>query len=412
MSTRKKDTQRFTDLLQKQIDNRITEDELLELHYLLELLDEHAQQQGLDQVNISRIGEENWPQERQQHVYGQIAEAIQVDQKSADQDAIAIPVKSKTPWLRRASLAASIVIMFALSFFAWNSWIRPNGTTLNDQIATEAEQDIYLQENNTSSLRLPNGRQIALDSNDHSALAASGLATLRDEQGNLYYRAQHAKENESGAADYFTFTSAKGRTTRLVLSDGTEVTLNSASSIRYPRAFSGTAREVQLLDGEAFFDVTHDASHPFLVKAKENIIKVLGTSFNVSAYADDEEVTTTLLDGAVHFSNGFHSLLLQPGEQVTAWKNQKKLFKKQVDVLEYTLWRDGFFMFDDQSVSSILTTVKRWYDIDEVSFLDTPSDKFSGTFKRTKSLKQLLKNMQKIGHFNYEITGRRIIIMN
>lgn len=387
------DVNRFEYLLKKQIEDQLAESEQRELNDLLLKVEPTIQQEVIDRMDIEGCTEAEWAEERRNKVY------FNIQQQIGNQT-------PKRQWYR--GLVAAAALLVALTGVAiWYS--STSDTSAKHALREKSTSDIYLVQEDLPSLSLPNGKTIILKESALDQLTAAGLKRMKSSQGEVYYQVV-AFDKEVENTEILTFRSAKGHTSRIVLADGSSVVLNSGSSLYYPQVFAQSKREVRL-EGEAFFDVAHDAKHPFFVQVKESNIKVLGTSFNVTAYPDDQEVVTTLLEGSVHFSNPFNSVYLKPGEQAIAWDNQTEISKKKVDARAISLWMDGFFYFDDQSVASILKVVKRWYDIGDIVIKDLPEQHFSGTFKRTKSLNQLLRNLQKLGSFNYQIKERRVTIM-
>ncbi len=386
------DKNRFEYLLKKQLTDQLAELEQEELNNLLLNLDAELQKEIIDRMDIEGQADVDWERARQDQVYANIQQKI-------------VHKGTIMPLFRTLAAAVLLIVLSGTAIWYWSTT-----NLLSEQTGRkDSAHDIYLAQDDLPSLSLSSGKTIVLTEDAQDQLAAAGLKRMKDEQGEVYYQTISSyKQDEK--AQYLTFRSAKGHTSRIVLADGSSVVLNSGSSLYYPQVFTQSSREVRL-EGEAFFDVAHDTKHPFFVQVKESRIKVLGTSFNVTAYPDDKEVVATLLEGSVHFSNPYNSVFLKPGEQAVARDNQTEISKKRVDASAISLWMDGFFYFEDQSVASILKVVKRWYDIEDIVIQDLPDQHFSGTFKRTKSLNQLLKNLQKLGSFNYQIKERRVTIM-
>lgn len=387
------DINRFEYLLRKQLESELSEPEQAEFDQLLLTIDPELQQAVIDRLDVQGDPHMVWETGRRTRIYDNI------------QQAIANENGRRTRYTGLVAAVALFVVLSAAAIWYWSD-LR---LSTQYQTAEKPVQDIYLVQEERSTLRLPDGKTIVLKDNDQKELTMAGLKRMIDQQGEEYYQAVAPGKPEQ-AVGFLTFRSAKGHTSRIVLADGSSVVLNSGSSLYYPRAFDPSKREVRL-EGEAFFDVAHDARHPFFVQVKGATIKVLGTSFNLTAYPDEKEVTATLVEGSVYFSNQHSSVYLKPGEQAIAQNNQTRISKKIVDAKAISLWREGYFYFEDQSVASILNAVKRWYDIAEINVQATPEERFSGTFKRTKSLNQLLRNLQKLGSFNYHINERRVTIM-
>src|SRR5690606_35237757 len=133
---------------------------------------------------------------------------------------------------------------------------------------------------------------------------------------------------------------------QLVLPDGTHVWLNTASAIHFPVAFTGNERHVTLI-GEAYFEVAHDATKPFKVTANGSTIRVLGTHFNVSAYADEPRVVATLLEGAVDVAGAGSRVVLKPGEQAIVDEETGRIWQEKADIQSVIAWKNGYFRFND-----------------------------------------------------------------
>ena len=186
--------------------------------------------------------------------------------------------------------------------------------------------------------------------------------------------------------------------------------MNSGSSLTYPRAFAGKERKVKL-SGEGYFDVAHNTEKPFYVEtANGPLIRVLGTAFNVSAYGEDRATTTTLVRGMVRLESKYQKIVLKPSEQVIANGNDAEMHKKRVQVDDFTSWKDGYFNFNEQSIQDILSKVRRWYNIEDIDYTYLPDETFTGTFKRTKSLKSLLEKLEKISNVKFQIKERRVVV--
>jgi ferric-dicitrate binding protein FerR (iron transport regulator) len=193
-----------------------------------------------------------------------------------------------------------------------------------------------------------------------------------------------------------------------VLADGTKVWLNAASSLRFPAAFAGKERIVEL-NGEGYFEVAKNASMPFHVRVHDMDVQVLGTHFNINAYTDETAMRTTLLEGSVQVSQGEQTQLLTPGQQAAASQNGQIQLADGVDVEEVMAWKNGMFQFQGADLETILRQAARWYDID-VEYKQRISDRFSGQISKNVNLSQLLKILELTGKVHFEIEGRKIIV--
>lgn len=200
----------------------------------------------------------------------------------------------------------------------------------------------------------------------------------------------------------------KGGTYQITLSDGTKVWLNAESTLKYPSRFSDTERIVEV-KGEAYFLVTKDAERPFKVLSRGQEIDVLGTAFNVTAYADEDVVTTTLVEGKIALNvaaNGTR-MSLKPNEQSILLGTD--ISKRKVDVRSYIAWKDGEFSFDNTPLADMLKQMSRWYGVDVIYEHEIPKERFSGAVSRNVSLQTILE-LLRISEVNYRIENNALII--
>ncbi len=195
-----------------------------------------------------------------------------------------------------------------------------------------------------------------------------------------------------------TMTTPKGGQYRVTLGDGTKVWLNAASSITYPTAFTGKKREVSIT-GEAYFEVSKNKEKPFIVKTSSDEITVLGTSFNINAYADEQSIKTSLLLGTVKIGNSF----LKPGE---GYQDGKIV---QTNVQQDIAWKNGKFNFKNLSLEQVMRQIARWYDVEPVYSNGIPEVKLGGGMDRSLTLVQVLEGLKSL-NVNCRLEGRKLII--
>lgn len=273
-------------------------------------------------------------------------------------------------------------------------------------------QSIVMPGKNTATLTLGNGRQILLDSVGKGLLATQGNTRLvKADSGSLAY------ETRGGAAEAMTYnilTTPRSGQFQLTLPDGTKVWLNNVSSLRYPTAFQGKDRRVELLTGEAFFDVAKDAARPFVVDVKDADVMVLGTSFNIMAYPDEGGSQTTLLSGAVAVKAGHSpslmSVRLKPDEQAQITPDGGVKILKDVPSADIVSWKDGFFYFERASFATVMRQLARWYDVDVVYQGKAPDMEFGGKIDRSLPLNDLLKFLDK-NQIHFRLEGRKLIVL-
>lgn len=196
-----------------------------------------------------------------------------------------------------------------------------------------------------------------------------------------------------------------GQMSKMTLSDGTHVWLNAGTTFEYPPDFNSKQRLVKL-DGEAQFKVAHNDKLPFVVKTESGIIKVLGTTFNVSSYEDDPELIVTLIEGKVTVENGNGDYLttLNPSQQLSVNKLSGKAKLKEVDTKFYSSWIDGKIVLEDTKLSDLTIILKRWYNVDiRLEGEGTGNIKISGTILKGKPLDLFLKILERMYGINYEL---------
>jgi ferric-dicitrate binding protein FerR (iron transport regulator) len=194
-----------------------------------------------------------------------------------------------------------------------------------------------------------------------------------------------------------------------MLSDGSKVWLNAASSLRFPASFAGKERKVELL-GEAYFEVAKNAAMPFKVKVNGMEVEVLGTHFNINSYENESTVRTTLLEGSVKINNNNSSSLLKPGQQAQVNKAGEIKIINNVDVEEAIAWKEGKFQFDRADIHDIMRQLARWYDVD-VEYKGSVSSHFGGTISRDVNLSQVLNMLHLTGEVKFQIEDRKVIVM-
>ena len=212
---------------------------------------------------------------------------------------------------------------------------------------------------------------------------------------------------------YNTINVPYGGTYTVELCDGTKVYLNSGTTLEFPSRFDGKVRSV-ILKGEAYFDVARNVSKPFVVEVDEMKVKVLGTSFNVKSYVDEPGVYTTLVEGSVAIlRDGQPEKKIKPGEQAYYNKGVGTLSIAEVDVNEFTPWKDGLFYFKDIALEEILRIVSRWYDL-EVFYMNQGAKSviYSGKLPMYSSVEDVLRKFEISGDVRFELKGRTLTVFD
>jgi transmembrane sensor len=256
-------------------------------------------------------------------------------------------------------------------------------------------------------LTLADGHSITLDSAANGGLAQQGNTKVIKLNGQIAYRNTGGAQSDD-AILFNTILTARGNQYQLTLSDGTKVWLNAASSLRFPTSFKGKERRVEVT-GEAYFEIAKNPAMPFKVQAGSGEIDVLGTHFNINAYADEPSVKTTLLEGAVAVKKANALQMLVPGQQAEFSPKGGIALSEDVDVARETAWKDGFFWFNNTDIHTLMRQVSRWYDV-EVEFQgNITDDGFTGKVPRSLPLSKLLNVLEQF-ELHFQIEGKKIIV--
>lgn len=260
--------------------------------------------------------------------------------------------------------------------------------------ATENKQQVQLITGSGTTIVLDTATQLR---------EADGTRITADKTGVSYQSVQ------TGNTPVFnTLVVPRGHTYKVVLADGTRVWLNAASRLRFPAAFFGNTREVELV-GEACFETTPMAAKPFLVKAGDVQITVLGTEFNINAYTN--KTLTTLVSGKVKVDAGALAKELSPGQQVIYREGSMTI--AHVDAEQFTAWKEGLLIFDNESLGDIMTRLGREYDY-TIQFENTAikQQRLSGNFEKSPSVAQVLTLLEQMAdiHFVIDQPTRTIMV--
>jgi len=316
--------------------------------------------------------------------------------------------RSRVRWWRYA-IAASVLLACAGAAF----WAHRHNTSPTPSSAPAIAAADIPPGGDRATLTLSDGRHIDLDSSANGVLTNQGNALVAKQQGRLAYN--KASSDEPVIATYNTLATPRAGQFEIILSDGTRVWLNNASSLRYPVLFTGSHREVEL-SGEAYFDVARDVAHPFRVHVINSAagsdggtIDVLGTGFNIMAYSDESTERTTLVNGSIRYAHADHSILLKPDEQsvVDAGGDIKTL--RDVNTDEITAWKNGYFHFDHTSLEETMRQLARWYDITVEYKGAIPPQEFMGKIQRTVPLSDVLRGLRN-DQVHFQLQGNHLIV--
>jgi Fe2+-dicitrate sensor, membrane component len=311
-------------------------------------------------------------------------------------------MKTMQRWMR----VAAIVMGVCLAGLAWFLLVKkPIQETAQHKSSPSYQTEIPAPANNRAVLILGDGSTIELDSAGNGMVAQQGSVSINKlGDGEIEYRG--ATTNIVGNN---TISLPKGsKPLKLILADGSRVWLNTASSITYPTAFTGTTRNVTI-NGEAYFEIKKHAARPFIVHYNGVQVKVLGTHFNVNSYADESASKVTLLEGSVQVLAGDKNNVLKPGQQARIDHHAIQVMP-EVDLEEVMAWKDGRFYFDGADIKTIMRQVEKWYNV-EVEYRADIRDSFVANISREENLSELLKVLQLTNLVHFKVAGNKVIVM-
>lgn len=297
--------------------------------------------------------------------------------------------------LRYFSVAASILFALSIALYLYYADNRPE-TVLVSKNGGDVPPG-----GNRATLTFADGSTIQLNENQ------AGIVIADDDLA--YDDGSQVFESSFRQSGYATLTTPRGGQYRVTLPDGSRVWLNASSSLKYPVQFSGNERKVEL-SGEAYFEVAQNSVQPFIVQSDRQTVQVLGTSFNVNAYTNEDVVTTTLVHGSIRLyaeqdSGGY---VLRPGEQ--ALLEDGRISTKQVDVQDYTAWKTGLIVLNEADLLGIIRQIERWYDVEFMLPELPPTEKVYGELRKDVNLSELLYSMHLNYGLNFTLEGRRVIV--
>ncbi|MBN8876741.1 MAG: FecR domain-containing protein [Sphingobacteriales bacterium] len=298
--------------------------------------------------------------------------------------------------IKVAVAAASIVLLFGLGYyFFFSNTNRPPKELVQAPVAKDVEAPRVTK----ATITLTNGQRISVDS--LTQLTQKNVALIKTADGQLVYSG-HTSE-----VAYNTVNNPRGsKVIDMTLADGTHFWLNAGSSITYPLSFTGTERKVSIT-GEAYFEVAHDASKPFIVSKGGTAIQVLGTHFNVNAYDDEASINVTLLEGSVKVIQGNNNRILKPGQQAQITNTITVV--NDADLEQVMAWKNGQFKFSRTDLKIVMREIGRWYDVDVNYEGNIPVQLYNVDVPRKVNVSEVLKGLEYTGaHFTIE--GKKITV--
>ncbi|WP_077400670.1 FecR family protein [Cellulophaga omnivescoria] len=319
---------------------------------------------------------------------GQILHNLKVEIKKSK--------RLKASMVYKYALAASLILFLTLGFLI--SYTSDSSNQNRNQI-----NSVIRPGKDKAILTLEDGREIELDEKE-SFKNKNAVSS----KGQLVYTTNVNNYSEAELLKYNYITVPRGGKFVLKLTDGTKVWLNSESQLKYPVSFKeGENRQVELVYGEAYFDVSPSTQHngsKFRVKNEQQLVEVLGTEFNIKAYKNETEILTTLVEGSIAMNNGSHTAILLPGEQSKLILGVNGFEVYRVDAADEVSWVEGKFSFTNRTLSEIVKVLSRWYNIEIlITDEDIKNIKFTGVLSRNESIIEILETIQITNNINYKV---------
>lgn len=355
---------------------------------------------------------ENWYAELGEGVFP--GEKVTLDTKQRVWSSVSSLLTPERPPVWKQLAAASIALLLLLGgIYTYRSYFLENERLVEKNIADE---DKIAPGGRVAVLTLSDGSKISLDDAGQGNLAVQGRANIvKLENGQIAY-SENGKSEDVGLN---VLQTPRGGQYAVTLADGTRVWLNAESSITYPTVFNGTERRVEIT-GEVYFEVSHREEQPFFVVSKHQELRVLGTHFNVEAYEDEGETKTTLLEGSVqvasvaaatHPASKNRGSILKPKQQAVIWAGDKSVEISDVNPEDIVAWKNGLFVFNSESMESVMRKIARWYDV-KVVYKDDEAKKefFGGSMSRFDHVSTVLEMLEKTGDVRFQVEGKTIVV--
>ncbi|AOW10786.1 FecR family protein [Flavobacterium gilvum] len=311
----------------------------------------------------------------------------------------------KRPWFKYVA-AAIVVSLMATTFFLKNKSISNEPIKISPEIVKSNIENIN-PGTDKATLTLGNGEVVVLE---------KGVSVkTQNAKSNGKEIVYDANKQDVSKVVYNYLTIPRGGQFTIQLSDGTKVWLNSESQLKFPVAFvEGKTRQVELVYGEAYFEVSPSTEHKgahFEVYNMKQKVEVVGTEFNIKAYKDEANIYTTLVKGKVNVEIESKKQKLVPNEQLNLDIKNNTSKIKTVDVYNEISWKDGVFAFKGKSLKEIMKVISRWYDVDVIfENKNLESVEFKGSLDKKQSLKEILSIMKSTTINNYEMKDKTLII--
>lgn len=389
----------WKELIEKYISNTCSREELKRLFQIIET------QQGREE--LTTILKNQWDNSNASSNEDDLELKFRSLMQNLKREApvVSIAKKSKvSQWKARIAAAVLIGTFFTGAYLVW----KPDhkNTVAKTETSIPGNGHEIAAGGNKAILTLADGSTIVLDNAKKGIVSTQGgTKVLKLNNGILSYDG----DSKTKTLLFNTISTPRGGQYQLILADGTKVWLNAASSLKFPTAFAGKERKVELL-GEAYFEVAKNAAKPFKVEVDGMEVEVLGTHFNINSYDDEASTRTTLLEGSIQINKNNRSSLLRPGQQARLNREGEIRIIEHADVEEAIAWKEGKFQFDRADIHQVMRQISRWYDV-EVQFKGIIPKHFGGTISRSVNLSKVLNMLELTGEVRFRVEDHKVLVI-
>lgn len=305
-------------------------------------------------------------------------------------------------------VAAVLVLVAAgITYFSLNKTGKP---VPKSAVVAQKKAPGLPPDSKKAVLILADGSTISLNEMKDGALAQLGnVLVQKNKNGLLQYKLTGAPASTSS---FNTIRTPRGGEYQVMLADGTRIWLNSASTLQFPVYFTGNDRRVALT-GEAYFEIESSLlpggqKKPFIVAVDDMEVQAVGTTFNISAYKEDDHSQTTVVEGLVKVNRNNNTSMLTPGKKLIAKDN--KVTVEDADIKQEIAWKNGNFVFHNTSLKMVMNELARWYDVDVAYDTGVPTLHFSGEVARDTNIKNVLQMLEYTGGVSFTVSNRNITV--
>lgn len=312
-------------------------------------------------------------------------------------------VVQKVKWYKRRLAIAAVFLAVVCTTFML---LYNNEKDQSPMAETPAQQQDIAPGGDKAVLTLGDGSTIVLDQAGNGTITTQGYTQINKVNDGLiaYNNVSHSDLTVS----FNSVSTPRGGQYSIVLPDGSKVWLNAASSLKFPTAFKGAERKVELT-GEAYFEVAKYTKQPFKVMVNDMEVKVLGTHFNIMAYSDEASIQTTLLEGSVRVTKDAFDVVLKPGQQSQLNSGNSLQVINEVNTESVVAWKNGTFDFVNADIPAIMRQLSRWYNVGIMYKSKIPEGHFTGIVGRANNLSHVLKMLELSG-VQFQIKDKQIIV--